>query len=146
MDNNLVLGVKKVEDRAVIPQYQTSGSAGFDLHAIDSITIPANGTAKIRTGLAFDIPEGYELQIRPRSGMSANTKLRISNAPGTIDSDYKSEVLILIDNIDQNQANSVAITQGQRIAQAVLVKVNQAVFRQLDELSGSRGGFGSTGE
>lgn len=140
--------VKKVEQRAIIPKYQTSGSAGFDLHSIDTVSIPAGKTMLIRTGLAFEIPEGYELQIRPRSGLSAKTKIRVSNSPGTLDSDFRAEVLIILDNISQNQADSFKVNQGDRIAQAVLQKVEQASFEICEELSSTQrgdGGFGSTG-
>lgn len=143
------LKIKKTSDRARVPFYATKGSAGFDLHAIDTMTVPAGGTVKVRTGLAFEIPEGYELQIRPRSGMSAKTKVRISNSPGTLDSDFRGEVLIIVDNISQNQADSYRIQEGDRIAQAVLQKVEQADFELVEELSETQrgsGGFGSTGQ
>jgi dUTP pyrophosphatase len=143
------LKVKKLEDRAVLPKYQTLGAAGFDLHAIDTLSIPAGGTVKVRTGLAFEIPEGYELQVRPRSGLSAKSKIRVANAPGTVDHDFTGEVLVILDNIAQNQAESYKITQGDRIAQAVLKKVELAEIELVDELKKTeRGssGFGSTGE
>lgn len=143
------LKIKKTSDRARVPFYATSGSAGFDLHAIDTVSIQAGSTVMVRTGLAFEIPEGYELQIRPRSGMSAKTKIRVSNSPGTLDSDYRGEVMIIIDNISQNQADSYRINSGDRIAQAVLQKVEQAEFELVDELSETQrgsGGFGSSGK
>lgn len=143
------LKIKKLESRAKIPYYQTKGAAGFDLHSIDTVSIQAGSTMLVRTGLAFEIPEGYELQIRPRSGMSAKTKVRISNSPGTIDSDYRGEVKIIVDNISQNQADSYRIQEGDRIAQAILQKVEQAEFEQVDELSNTKrgsGGFGSSGQ
>lgn len=139
--------IKKTEDRAQIPAYQSEGAAGFDFHSIDSITIPANGTVKVRTGIAMEIPQGYELQIRPRSGMSAKTKIRVANAPGTIDSDFRGEILIILDNISQNQADSFRVNEGDRIAQGVLQKVNQAEFEVVNSLSETErgeGGFGST--
>lgn len=142
------LKIKKTENRARIPHYQTKGSAGFDLHSIDTVSVAAGSTVKVRTGLAFEIPEGYELQIRPRSGMSAKTKVRISNSPGTVDSDFTGEVMIIVDNISQNQADSYRIQEGDRIAQAVLQKVEQAEFELVDKLSDTQrgsGGFGSTG-
>lgn len=142
------LKIKRVEERAIIPKYATEGSAGFDLHSIDTISVPAGNTVKIRTGLSFEIPEGYELQIRPRSGMSANTKIRVSNSPGTIDSDFRGELLIILDNISQNQAESYTVKQGDRICQAVFQKVERADFELADTLNETdRGsdGFGSTG-
>jgi len=141
--------IKKLEDRAIIPEYKSEGAAGFDFHAIDSITVPAGRSMKVRTGIAMEIPAGYEVQIRPRSGLSANTSLRVSNSPGTLDSDFRGEIMILIDNIDQNGASSVRIDAGERIAQGVLQKVEQIEFIEVDELSETErgeGGFGSTGE
>jgi dUTP pyrophosphatase len=141
------LKIKRLEDRSILPTYATPGSAGFDLHSIDDISIPAGTTAKIRTGIAIEVPEGYELQIRPRSGMSANTKVRVANSPGTIDSDYRLEIVVILDNICQNQADSYRVKQGDRIAQAVLKKVERATFDIVDTLSGTSrtGGLGSTG-
>jgi dUTP pyrophosphatase len=78
--------IKKVVEDAIIPKYQTSGSAGFDFHTVEDVTVFPKETRLISTGLAFEIPEGYELQIRPRSGISLKTKIRISNSPATIDS------------------------------------------------------------
>lgn len=142
------LKIKKLESSAIVPQYQSLGAAGFDLHALDTLSIAAGNTAMVRTGLAFQIPVGYELQIRPRSGLSAKTKIRVSNAPGTIDSDYRGEVLVILDNISQNQADSFKITAGDRIAQAVLQKVeklNFQVVEELDETKRADRGLGSTG-
>lgn len=140
--------VVRTEDRGIIPRYQTSGSAGFDFHSIDTITVAAGKTVVVRTGIAMQIPEGYELQIRPRSGLSARSKIRISNSPGTIDSDYTGEIRIIIDNISQNQADSFRINEGDRIAQGVLKKVERAEFDvvgELDDTERGSGGFGSTG-
>ena len=137
--------IKRIEQRSIIPKYATSGAAGFDFHSIDTISIPAGGTAKVRTGLAMEIPEGYELQIRPRSGLSAKTKLRVSNSPGTIDADYRGEILILLDNISQNQADSIRIMAGDRIAQGVLQKVEQASFEEVTSLSETERGEGALG-
>ena len=139
--------IKTLTDKAKIPEYQTKGSAGFDFHSIDKVKVDAGTTKVIRTGIALDIPEGYELQIRPRSGLSAKTPLRIANAPGTIDSDYKEEILIIVDNISNNQANSYVINEGDRIAQGVLCKVEQAELELSNIFSSTerKGGLGSTG-
>jgi dUTP pyrophosphatase len=93
------LKIKRLHPDAVIPKYATSGSSGFDLYAIEDVIVRPGETARVRTGLSFAIPQGYEIQIRPRSGASAKTKLRVSNTPGTIDADYRGEVMVLIDNI-----------------------------------------------
>jgi dUTP pyrophosphatase len=142
------LKVRKLTQRSRVPEYKTAGSAGFDLSSINTVTVPAGSTKVIDTGLAFDIPQGYELQIRPRSGLSSKTTLRISNSPGTIDSDYRGSVGIIIDNISQNQADSYKIKEGDRIAQAILCKVERAEFSLSEELTETErdvGGFGSTG-
>jgi len=143
--------IKKLRSDVEIPTYATSGAAGFDLRASQDATIYPNGTAFIGTGLAFEIPEGYEMQIRPRSGMSAKTKVRVANSPGTIDSDYRGEVKIILDNIyDKNTGNMDAYTirKGDRIAQGVICPVLQVEFEEveeLDETERGEGGLGSTG-
>lgn len=137
--------VKKIHPDAVIPQYKTSGSAGFDLYTIEDVEIQPGETKQIRTGLIFEIPEGYEIQIRPRSGMSLKTPLRISNAPGTIDSDYRGEVMIIAEN---TSIVPFSVEKGTRIAQGVLQKVPQAEFIEVEKVSETErgeGGFGSTG-
>lgn len=90
--------IKKLHPDAVIPKYARELDAGFDLVAVEDTLIAPGESAMIRTGLAMALPPGYELQVRPRSGVSAKTKLRISNAPGTIDAGYRGEICVLIDN------------------------------------------------
>ena len=138
------LGIKRLSDQAVLPKYQTSGSAGFDLHSIMNYVLEPGKTVLVSTGLAFNIPEGYELQIRPRSGVSAKTGLRVANAPGTIDSDFKGEVKLIIQNTG---SMFEIIDKGDRIAQAVLAPVLQAEFveEELEESERGSNGFGSTG-
>jgi dUTP pyrophosphatase len=94
------INIRVLNFDAKIPEYKTSGAAGFDLVATEDILIPMGCTRLIPTGLAFEIPEGYEMQIRPRSGVSFNTKLRVANSPGTIDSDFRGEVKIILENIN----------------------------------------------
>lgn len=137
------LPIKRIHPDAIIPQYQSLGAAGFDLHAVDNYVIIPNETVLISTGLIFDIPVGYELQIRPRSGLSAKTKLRIANSPGTIDSDYKDEVKVIIENTGSLVS---IIDKGDRVAQAVLAPIVRAEIVEVDVVEESaRGGFGSTG-
>ncbi|MEV2675606.1 deoxyuridine 5'-triphosphate nucleotidohydrolase, partial [Paenibacillus larvae] len=90
--------IKKLHPDAVIPEYATAGAAGFDLVALEDVIIEPGDVKTIRTGLAFEIPVGYELQIRPRSGVSLKTKLRQPNSVGTIDSDYRGEVQLMFEN------------------------------------------------
>ena len=139
--------VKKLYKDVVLPEYKTSGAAAFDFESMIDIIINPNETKIIPTGLAFEIPDGYELQVRPRSGLSAKTKLRVSNSPGTIDSDYRGEVCIILDNISSQ--DSYTINKGERIAQGVISKVEKITFEEVKELSETeRGakGFGSTGK
>lgn len=102
-------------------------------------------TVLVGTGLSFEIPLGFELQVRPRSGMSLKTKLRVSNSPGTIDSDYRGEVKIIIDNIGHSP---YTVEIGDRIAQGVIAQAFQTVFEEVTELTDTErgaGGFGSSG-
>jgi dUTP pyrophosphatase len=144
--------IKKLNSEAIIPKYQTSGSAGFDIHVIEDAEIYAGETRILKTGLSFEIPKGYELQIVPRSGISAKSKLRISNSPGTIDSDFRGEVGIIVDNIDfYDRTLPHIIKKGDRIAQGKITPVVQAVFIELSKLENftssdrGEGSFGSTG-
>lgn len=91
--------VKRLHEDAVLPKYAREGDAGFDLYATEDVTIEPGQTMTIPTGLAFAIPKGYELQVRPRSGVSAKSKLRVANSPGTIDSGYRGEVGVIVDNV-----------------------------------------------
>ncbi len=142
------LKVKKLIPEATLPTYGTKGSAGFDIASSEQVTILPGETIKVRTGLSFEIPEGYELEIRPRSGLSLNSKLRLSNSPGTIDSDYRGEVHFIIDNLMTKFPNPYTIMAGQKLGQGILRKVDQVEFEEVTELTVTeRGanGFGSTG-
>jgi dUTP pyrophosphatase len=132
-----------------LPRYQTMGSAGADLQA----SLPHKGELVIHpgerilvpTGLAMSVPQGMEVQIRPRSGLSLKTSLMVLNSPGTIDSDYRGEIKILIGNLG---SQPVTISHGDRVAQMVLCPVTQAQFelvQELDQTERNAGGFGSTG-
>ncbi len=139
------LKIKKVADNAIIPEYQSSGASGFDLHSIESAIVRPNETRLFSTGLAMSIPDGFEAQIRPRSGLSLKTGIRIANAPGTVDSDYRGEWKVIIEN-SSNKA--VQIEEGDRIAQAVIQKVYKPKLMEvdsLDETERAEAGFGSTG-
>lgn len=146
--NKINVKIKKLHTEARIPEYKTEGSAGFDFYAVinnKSIEIQPHKTVLLKTGLAMELPLGYELQIRPRSGLSLKTKLRIANSPATIDSDYRGEIGIIIENTGDN---SITINHHDRIAQGVLKKVPQANFIVVDELNDTvrgEGGFGHTG-
>lgn len=131
-----------------LPFYATKGSAGMDVYSNEELELGPLSTTIVKTGLFVKIPEGYEIQVRPRSGLSAKSKLRIANSPGTIDSDYLGEIGIIIDNISDNYHH--LIKKGERIAQLVLKKVEQIEWEEVEEFSEmterNTGGFGSTGK
>lgn len=141
--------IKKLHPEAVIPKYQTEGASGFDLHALED-TVVMSGEAKlIKTGLAFQVPHGTELQVRPRSGLSLKSPLRVANSPGTVDSDFTGEVCIIIENTSKYENEPYFIKKGDRIAQGVICPVYQANFIEVEELNETtRGqkGYGSTGQ
>ena len=132
---------------AVIPEYKTCGAAGADLCALleSPLTIPAGRSALVPTGLYFEIPEGYEVQVRPRSGLTAKNGVTVLNTPGTIDSDYRGEIKVILINLGQSD---FTINSGDRIAQMIVAPVTQASFtitESLSETERGAGGFGSTG-
>ncbi|HOZ54090.1 MAG TPA: aminotransferase [Bacilli bacterium] len=105
----VVLKVKQIKDNIILPEYQSFGSSGMDIRASEDILIMPGETKLISTGLIFEIPEGYELQVRPRSGLSLNTPLRVTNSPATIDSDYRLELGIIINNSSEKIYNVVEV-------------------------------------
>jgi len=136
-----------IENEELLPFYMTAGSAGADVKADirAPITIPSQQSALIPTGLRLAIPEGYEVQIRPRSGLALNHQITVLNTPGTIDSDYRGEIKIIL--INHSKAD-FTLTPGMRIAQLILAPVTQAKFvlqTELAETGRGSGGFGHTG-
>lgn len=136
-------------DRSVgLPQYETAGAAGADLRANlpdGSVTLGPMERALIPTGLQMEIPEGFEVQVRPRSGLALKHGITLPNSPGTIDSDYRGLVGVIVLNTG---AEPFEITHGMRIAQMVVAPVVQATFQEVEVLADSdraSGGFGSTG-
>ena len=130
-----------------LPCYQTEHAAGVDVHAAIeiSLTIQPGERASIPTGLQLAVPEVYEAQVRPRSGLALRYGISLVNAPGTIDADYRGEVTILLINHGQEP---VTINRGDRVAQIIFNKVERADIIEVDELNATgrgRGGFGSTG-
>ena len=142
----MVLKIKKLNPKAIIPAYQTEEAAGFDLHSIEDVIIKPNERKLISTGLAFEIEFGYEVQIRPRSGLAFKEGITVLNSPGTIDSDYRGEIKVLLINLGDRDFK---IKRGDRIAQAVVAPIIQAKIVEVDNLSTTKRGekgFGSTGE
>jgi dUTP pyrophosphatase len=142
---NPVVKVMLVHPEARLPAFGTSGASGADLFAVEAATLGPGDVVAIRTGLRVAIPPGYEMQIRPRSGLAAKYRLTVLNTPGTIDSDYRGEVKVLLHNVGQIEHQ---IIPGDRIAQAVIAPVVCATYEEAPELDATlrgSGGFGSTG-
>lgn len=153
--------IEKTREDVKIPAYANIGDAGMDIYAAEEVVIPMNSTRIVPTGLKVAIPEGYEIQVRPRSGLSANTRLRISNAPGTIDPGYRGEIGIIVYNCSSVYEGNFYITEksncqgtyhirkGDRIAQIILTQFSEMEFESVDSVAkignDRGGGFGSTG-
>lgn len=162
--------IKRLHPDAVITQYAKPGDAGFDLVAVEDVIVEPGETVKVPTGLAFELPEGYELQIRPRSGITLKTKLRVQL--GTVDAGYRGEIGVIVDNTAENAYENVAqyltyvdgidyrtngdlypndtylIRKGDRIAQGVIAPVAHVTFSEvykLEESDRGANGFGSSG-
>lgn len=136
---------KKLNDDARIPEYKTGGAAGFDFYATEDATLKQGEVSLVATGLACEIPEGYELQVRCRSGLAAKAGVFLVNGIGTIDSDYRGEIKVIMSTC---RAEPFEIKAGDRIAQGVLAKAKQAEIIEVESLtdtSRGEGGFGSTG-
>lgn len=128
-----------------LPSYATAGAAGMDIVAAEELTLQPGTRHAVATGFAIAIPEGYEVQVRPRSGLALKHGITCLNTPGTIDSDYRGEVKVILANLG---SDPFAIRRGERIAQLVPAPVLKAEFREVDSLTGTQrgsGGFGSTG-
>lgn len=128
-----------------LPTYATDGAAGMDVVAAEDVMIAPGGRHAVATGLAMAIPHGYEIQVRPRSGLALKYGITVPNTPGTIDSDYRGELKVILIN---HGTDSFAIRRGDRIAQLVLAPVTRATWLHVDELDTTErgeGGFGSTG-
>ena len=134
-------------DDVILPDYATPGAAGMDIaaHLDTAVTLAPFARAAIATGFSMQLPSGYEVQIRPRSGLALKHGVTVANAPGTIDSDYRGEVAVILINLSQQ---NFTITPGMRIAQMVIAPVTHCRFEnklQLDMSDRGAGGFGSTG-
>ncbi len=133
----------------VLPAYESEGAAGMDLRAAlgdgETITLEPGAKAMVPTGLAMALPVGHEAQVRPRSGLAAKHSVTVLNSPGTIDSDYRGEVKVILIN---HGSSPFKIERGERIAQMVIAPVTQGIWTKVDALSQTdrgAGGFGSTG-
>ena len=140
--------IKKTSKEVITPKYKTEGSSGVDLSAFlnEKVVIKPNSSELIPTGLQVAIPEELEIQIRPRSGLAAKESIGVLNSPGTIDSDYRGELKIILFN---HGDKDFIINNGDRIAQMVLVPILKMEFEEVDNLPDTvrgQGGFGSTGK
>lgn len=144
----VIVKIVRENDKIELPKYETSGAAGMDVRAniTEPIVLGSLERTLVPTGLKIAIPEGYEVQVRPRSGLALKHGITLLNTPGTIDSDYRGELKIIIANMSKD---SYTINPGERIGQLVLNKVEQIeweVVETLDETERGAGGFGHTGK
>lgn len=147
MRETIQVALEICDPRAQVPAYARSGDAGMDVSSIEDVIIKPGQTIIVRTGLKVAIPEGYEIQVRPRSGLSYKTPLRIVNSPGTIDAGYRDEIGIIMQNTSTTE--SYEIKAGDRIAQLVLQQVPAISWVQVEDVQSighnRGGGFGSSG-
>ena len=139
--------IKKLHDEAVVPRYMTTHAAGVDLHAVldEPLELVPGQRILVPTGLAMEIPDGYEGQVRPRSGLALKKGISVVNTPGTIDADYRGEIGIIIINLSDQDFE---VVDGERICQMVINKVEKVNWMEVEDLEASQrgsGGFGHTG-
>ena len=139
--------IKKLSNEVITPKYETLGSSGMDLAAYieQDVVINSGDKALVPIGFSLSIPQGYEVQIRPRSGLAAKKGITVLNTPGTIDADYRGEIKVILINLGNEK---FIIKNGERIAQMVVCPVVQAYLEEVNELTNTdrgSGGFGSTG-
>ena len=141
----MIVKIKKLDSNAKLPTKGTSGAACYDLYALEDMMVRSCNVARVRTGLAFEVPFGYEMEIRPRSGLSSKESILIINSPGTLDSDYRGELVILMRRLE----DFYVIRAGDRVAQFKINRVLPVELVEVDKLSETvRGenGYGSTGK
>lgn len=142
---NMKVTFTKKHELAKLPSYESAGAAGADVYSVDTITIPSGGSALVSTGLGCNVPDGYEIQVRPRSGLALKKQITVLNSPGTVDSDYRGILGVIIIN---HSNNSFTISEGDRIAQIVVSPVVRAKFdfvEIVDSTARGEQGYGSTG-
>lgn len=147
LTDNVPIAVKRLPHfkGLELPVYATEGSAGMDVLAAEAVTLKPGERHAVATGIAVAIPPGFEIQVRPRSGLALKHGIGVPNAPGTIDSDYRGEVKVILIN---HSSDTFTVKRGDRIAQLVLAPVVRASWLKVDELDETargKGGFGSTG-
>lgn len=145
------LGFKKIHPNAVLPKKAHEGDAGMDVCAVEDTLLMAFRPTLVKTGLKVDIPDGYEIQVRPRSGLALKSGITVLNSPGTIDAGYKGEIGVILMMITDPHLSGwpMKITAGDKIAQLVLSKVASCEIEEIEDVGMSDrgdGGFGSTGK
>ena len=140
--------IKKLDPKIILPEYKTKGSSGMDLMAFieSSINIPPNSSALVPTGISVAISNDVEIQIRPRSGLAVKSNISVLNTPGTIDSDYRGEIKVILFN---HGSKEFIVNNNDRIAQIILMPVLKVDFEEVNDLPETirgSGGFGSTGK
>ena len=144
-NSNPMVKVKRLHAEAILPHYEHPGDSGADLYSVIEHTLKPMERYAVPTGISVEIPVGYEIQVRPKSGLALNFGITLLNTPGTIDAGYRGEVKVILINLGNKD---YSIKKGQKIAQIVLCPVVKADFHEVQELSNSsrgEGGFGSTG-
>jgi dUTP pyrophosphatase len=142
------LGFTKLHPDAVTPKYNYGSDSGFDLHSVEDVTIGPFGRSLVPTGLSLDIKDGYEIQVRTKSGLAINQGLMVLNSPGTVDNGYQGEIKVILFNVNNHE---ITIPKGMKIAQAVLCPVVNGLWVNLEEKDTvekkdrNNNGFGSTG-
>jgi len=137
--------VRKLVPDAVMPGYAHEGDSGMDLYSVEDTVIKASQVKTVKTGLAIAMPKGFEAQVRPKSGLAAKFGITVLNTPGTVDSGYRGEIMVIMAN---HGMEDYRVEKGKKIAQMVIAKVEQAEVeetQELDETTRNEGGFGSTG-
>ena len=137
--------IKKIREKAVTPHYEHNGDAGMDLYAVEDSILRPGERKLVPTGLQVEIPEGYEMQVRPKSGLALKYGITVLNTPGTVDSCYRGEVGVIMLNASNE---NYEVKAGEKVAQAVIARVERAEIEEVEELTQTprgAGGFGSTG-
>jgi len=141
---SLTINVKRLDEDLPLPAYQTEGSSGLDLYASEDCLLAPGDFKMVSTGIALEIPSGYEGEVRARSGLASKFGIGVLNSPGTIDSDYRGEIKVILFNLSKKDFE---VKRGNRIAQLIISKVEKVNLREVKELKITKredGGFGST--
>jgi len=139
------LQVKKIHANAKVPAYAHDGDSGMDLFSVEEVELMPGETKVVKTGLQVSMPKGFEAQVRPKSGLAAKFGVTVLNTPGTVDSGYRGEIMVILANLGKD---AYKVEKGKKIAQMVIARVEEAEVEEveaLDETARNTGGFGSTG-